>query len=171
MNFLFVYVGMSTGGIETLILRMTDWLIQNNHNVDILLMKRDGELLKKINKGANIFDLGGGYPELKLLSGYLKNGFSDKYDVIYSFCPVTTWMALLLGEKSKKNPIVFNGVYHTFDYKLFGNSYTRKVFDRGLPDRCKIFMTPVVKAEHERIINRKMDSSMIWPIAIDSSKF
>ncbi len=69
MNFLFTYVSMQTGGIETLILRMTDWLIKKNHSVDILLMFKRGDLLSKINKKANIITLGN-YPELRFLNEY-----------------------------------------------------------------------------------------------------
>ena len=161
---------MYTGGIETLILRMTDWLIKNNHSVDILLLKKEGELLSKINKKANVFGLGN-YPEIKLLKNYLLNKTSSNYDVIYSFSPVTTWMALLLGKKQKKTSVVLNGVYHPFTYKISGDSYTRKLFNYALPDRCKIFMTPVVKDEHEKILKRKIVNPIIWPLSIDSKMF
>ena len=55
MNFLFMYIAMYTGEIETLILRMTDWLIKHDHGFDIILVRKDGELINKINSKANIF--------------------------------------------------------------------------------------------------------------------
>jgi hypothetical protein len=116
-KFLLIYVAMHTGGIETLILRMTDWLIDNNHEVNILLVKNQGMLMKKINEKANIFSLGS-FPEVQFLKNFILKSNKNQYDVIYSFSPLTLWMALLLSQNQKVKPVVLNGVYHLYDFKL-----------------------------------------------------
>jgi hypothetical protein len=161
---------MYTGGIETLILRMSDWLIKNDHNVDLLLMRKGGELLSKIHKDVNIFSLGS-FPEWSFLKMYLKNNIKCQYDVIYSFSPLTTWMSLLIAKKCTNNPVVLNGVYHPYDYRIFADYYQKNVFDKKLPDRCKVFMTPLVKEEHERILGRNIVNPIIWPLPIVTSNF
>lgn len=161
---------MQTGGIETLILRMTDWLVKNEYNVDILLLYKRGELLSKINKKANVISLGS-FPELRLWYNSVNRKYSKNYNVIFSFSPLTTWISIVIAQRMKCQPIVLNGVYHLYDYKLFANNYQRSVFSNILPDRCKIFMTPLVKVEHEGILGRQMNQSLIWPIPIDCSKY
>jgi glycosyltransferase involved in cell wall biosynthesis len=170
MNFLFTYVALHTGGIETLILRMSDWLVKNNHKVDILLIHKKGEVLYKINKKVNVYSLGS-FPEFIFYRKFIKNKIKNDYDVIYSFSPLTTWMSLILRARSNNNTTVLNGVYHLYDYKVCANLYQRKVFDQKLPDCCKIFMTPAVKKEHEVIFKRKFENSIIWPLPILISTF
>jgi glycosyltransferase involved in cell wall biosynthesis len=167
-RFLLIYVAMYTGGIETLILRMTDWLIENNNEVDILLVKNQGELLKNININANVISLGG-FPELRFFSHIYKK-VRVEYDVVYSFSPVTIWMALLISQKQIKKPVVLNGVYHLYDLQIFGDPYTKKLFDSILPDWCKVFMTPYVRLEHEKIFNRQFLNPIIWPLPININK-
>jgi glycosyltransferase involved in cell wall biosynthesis len=164
-KFLLIYVAMHTGGIETLILRMTDWLIDNNHEVNILLVKNQGMLMKKINEKANIFSLGS-FPEVQFLKNFILKSNKNQYDVIYSFSPLTLWMALLLSQNQKVKPVVLNGVYHLYDFKLFADPYNKQLFDSILPDRFKIFMTPIIKMEHEKILNRKIQNPIIWPLPI-----
>lgn len=164
-RFLLVYIAMYTGGIETLILRMTDWLIENGHEVDILLVKNKGELLTNINSKAKVISLGV-FPELNFFLNFIFTIKNTNYDFIYSLSPVTIWMALLIGQKQRVKPIVLNGVYHLYDFKLFGNHYTKTLFDLILPDICKVFMTPYVKIEHEKILKRSIVNSFIWPLPI-----
>ena len=170
MNFLFTYVAMYTGGIETLILRMSEWLINNDHKVDLLLIRNEGELLPKINPDVNVISFGE-FTEINFVKFCNNKSKSKNYDVIYSFSPLTTWMSLLLRSKMRPYPIVLNGVYHLYDYKLFGDKYTQYIFNKILPDRCKIFMTQTVREEHEIIFKRKFANSVIWPLPINISKF
>lgn len=164
-RFLLVYIAMYTGGIETLILRMSDWLIENGHEVDILLVKNEGELLNVLNKKIKISYLGS-FSELVFVNKYLFSKNRNEYDVIYSLSPVTIWMALVIGQMQAIKPVIINGVYHLYDFKIFGNTYTRRLFDSVLPDACKLFMTPYVKNEHEKILNRNIENPIIWPLPI-----
>ncbi len=161
---------MHTGGIETLILRFSDWLIKNGYTVDLLLFKKEGDLLEKLNNEINIFQLGF-YYEINFLIKYIFKKLPTDYDVIFSFSPLTTWMALLLRQVSKKNTVVFNGIYHLYDYEIFASSYQRRIFDSYLPDQSKLFMTISVKKEHERIIKRNINGSYIFPLPINTKKF
>ncbi len=161
---------MHTGGIETLILRFSDWLIKNGYSVDVLLIKQEGELLGKLNNDINIFQLGY-YYEFNFLTKYICNKLPIDVDVIFSFSPITTWMALLMRQVSKKETVVFNGIYHLFDYQIFASKFQRRVFNSHLPDQFKLFMTISVKEEHERIIKRDISGSYIFPLPIDITKF
>jgi glycosyltransferase involved in cell wall biosynthesis len=168
-KFLFVYVSLETGGIETLILRISEWLIQNDHSVEILLLQKSGELIPKLNKSIKVSFLGD-FWELKFISQYWFKAMSCDFDLIYSFSPKTTWISLLIKNKLKLGTQVLNGVYHPQDYKVFANWYERKIFNKYLPDRNKIFMTQGVKLEHEQMFKRKFEDATIWPLPIDLKK-
>ncbi len=168
MNFLFLYNALYTGGIETLILRMSDWLIKEGHSVDLILQKAEGELLADINPKVNLITLGK-HPSLDFIKKYYTNKFKRNYDVIYSFSPSTTWMGLLINNKN--SAIVLNGVYHLYDYLLFADKYKRWIFDKKLPDVNKVFMTPKVHETHEYILKRKIINPIIWPLPIDTKKY
>lgn len=169
MKFLFTYYTMNTGGIETLILRLSDWLIDHGHEVDLLLIKKEGELLDKIHPKVNIFTLKR-YAEIHFLKNVFNKTYPNDYDVIYSFSPVTLWMAALLKAKLNQKSVLFNGIYHFQDFKLFGDKFNTKLFLDRLPDECKIFMTPPTRLEHEVFFNRTFNNSYIWPLAINIPK-
>ncbi len=168
-SILLLYCAMNTGGIETLILRMSNWLVNNNYSVELLLLKKEGSLLKDLHPNVKVSALGK-YPELKFSFYYYFCKSGIKPAVIFSFSPLTTWMSVFLYKKFKSKPVVVNGIYHLYDYKLFADKYQLSVFDSTVPDNCKIFMTPAVKEEHEKILGRNLDNSMIWPLPIDTSK-
>ena len=161
---------MHPGGIETLILRMSDWLIKNGHTVDLVLYNKKGDLLSKININVKINILGR-FPEWSFIKKYLANEFSTDYDVIYSFIPPTSWMALLIAKKCINNPIILHGVYHIYDFKIFADGFHRRVFNEKIPDNCKAFMSQRVKEEHEKILGRSIINPIIWPLPIITSKF
>jgi len=161
---------MYTGGIETLILRMTNWLVNTGNKVDLLLQTQEGELLQNLNPNINLIILGKN-PDVKFLYKYYNNEIRKDYNVIYSYSPSKTWMAMLIGEKCFVYPLILNGVYHMYDYTYFANFYHRYIFNKVLPDSNKVFMTPKVQTEHEKIFNRKIHNPFIWPLPIDSTNF
>ena len=152
---------MHTGGIETLILRLTNWLIENNHQVDLALVKAEGVLLEKLNTKVNVIQLPKFAPfSIKVIYKRL----DVKYDFIYSLSPRTVWLGLLMSFQCKCQAAF--GVYHINDYDRYSDAYNRFLFDNKVNDTCKFFMTPAIAKYHEKLFGRNLADSYIFPIPL-----
>lgn len=83
MKLLFVLASLDTGGAERVTLNLIDGLIDEGCQCDLLLIRREGELLKYVNPDSNIFS-----PVTNRKLGavsYVRSVLDNKgYDLVYS---------------------------------------------------------------------------------------
>lgn len=161
---------MYTGGIETLIVRMSNWLIENDNKVELLLIRGEGDLLPVLHPEVKLHFLGN-HPYSNFIKSNYTSKFANDYSVIYAFSPNCVWMAMMIANNCSTLPILLNGIYHPYDYKYYANWYEKYIFKWVLPDENKVFMTSQIKKEHDKIINREIINPIIWPLAIDATNY
>lgn len=166
MKFLFTYISMHTGGIETLIFRMSEWLLKNNHSVEILFLSKSGKLLDILNEKIVCHELGM-LPEVNFSIDCLSGYYKKDWDVVFCFSPKLLWLSVLIVQQNK-NAVLLNGVYHLYDYQNMSDTMGRNLFKNYISSESKLFMNPLVQKSHENIFGTKFQNSKIWPLPIDA---
>jgi glycosyltransferase involved in cell wall biosynthesis len=179
MKILLVFTKLNEGGIETLIVRMANWLVCHEHNVTVLLQE-EGTLCKLLDQRVDIQILNKRLGRLlfDLKKQNLRFLDKKKYDYIYSYGPTACYLASFLykyGFNSVK-PKFINGIYHPYQFALQGRfkSLDRMHMDlykNYINDHSKIFMSEVVRAGNESLLGCKYPESYIWPLSIDDSLY
>lgn len=179
-HFLLVYGHMRTGGIETLIVRMANWLVSSGNKVTILLQE-SGELLELLDKKIDI-EILDSKKNLFYLPFFGKNCLQDyqnkDIDIIYSFGPEACYFASFVFKYgfSEKRPIFINGIYHPSEFALDGgisalDKFRIDLYNDYVSDAAKIFMSEEVRSGNERILGTQIPKSLIWPLPIDDTRF
>ena len=173
-----IYDHLETGGIETLILRATPWLIDNGYEVNLLLKKK-GNLFQKLDPRVKVKIYSWRYIFL-FHPFFAKFLFSDKFyndfDKVYTFRPEGLWIASVLT-KVKKRPLqVFNCVYHPSEFFYHGKNhyethYYPKIILNGFPKENLAFMNLPCKVSHEDYFNILLPQSPILPLAVDTTHY
>lgn len=176
-NILFIYDKFNTGGIETLILRMSEWLIKNNFNVTII-MKRGGEITKQLNKNIKMIELNKSYSYLYfpllpqiILSKYHLN----KIDYIMSFHPKSNWIASNIIKSLNLKCKYISGIYHPKAYYSDGMHLSEKIVFKLLLKKndthSLLFMNEDSKKLHEKNLQISFKESSIWPLPVSKKMF
>jgi glycosyltransferase involved in cell wall biosynthesis len=180
LNYLLVYEHMRTGGIETLIVRMANWLIGEGHHVDLILVE-PGELTEMLDSRVQVHVLGKkGYCRLLLTQSHpMVRQLDDKdIDVMYSYGPGACYLAACVYKVGFKDikPKFLNGIYHPNEFSLCGKpcSLDRMyvdMYNHYVDNRSKLFMSEQVREGNEPILGMTVPESQIWPLPIDGSQF
>lgn len=174
---LFITNSLNIGGVETLLLRMSNWLVNNDYEVKILSQKK-GNLIDKFDSRVNI-RIAPFYFRLLFIPVFakqiLKNSFFKEIEIIYTFRPRTFWVGSIIARSLNNSIKLYTGVYHPREYWLngvndFRSKYYSELFNNYLDDQNKIFMSKVVKVSHESFFNRTYTKSNILPLAIESKE-
>lgn len=117
MNFLFIaYQLGQVGGIETLISRMSNWLIMRNHKVTLLTDHiKDCKVL--FNKNLKIIDLGNNFADLCCYNRACSTWMNlkiDRPDTIKAFDLTSSWIASVLSSIIDPKPKVIFGDYYPY---------------------------------------------------------
>lgn len=179
MRFLLIYDNLRTGGIETLIIRMSNWLVENNHEVNILLKNKNiNETLlnDKINisyyKNRTIFIY---LPNLnKIYLGI--NAIFKNTNIILAFDAPSYWIASLIQKNCVNNkPLLFLHICHPLDFTpFFYSKFQAKQFNKllnSLNDESLIFMNAATKEAFTNRLGREFYNSAIHPLAVDEKKY
>jgi len=176
---LFIYRGLPTGGIETLILRKSKWLINNNYKVYLLVSQIGNmhDLLKK--EGVNlIIDNNVLYQPNEIyfsqfISMYNRiiNEVLDLNDikVIGCFEPIDCFYGLILSKML--NTKFITGVFHplaycsNFDLSKFESA--RNLIHLLDENKCIHFMNEDVIKSHEDFYKLKIKNRAILSLAIN----
>jgi glycosyltransferase involved in cell wall biosynthesis len=179
-HFLLVYMHLRTGGIETLIVRMANWLILKGYSVTVLL-KEPGELLNLLNPNITV-DILDSKNEF-FFSSCIKKKYLPQYhdkdiDYIYSYGPQACYLASFIYKYSfaKKKPIFINGIYHPHEFALEGgisflDRFHIELYNKYIAGGSKFFMSQEVRKGNEPILGEQVPDSIIWPLPIDDSQF
>ena len=175
---LFITNSLQVGGVETLLVRMSNWLVDNGYEIKILSQK-GGQLQNKFDSRieVKIYPLGFRLLFIPLFARVItKNKFFKDIQIIYSFRPRTFWISKIIKQFLSTDVKIFTGVYHPREYWLDGvNDYTTRfysdLFNNFFDDRGKLFMSSIVKTTHESFFKKKYTGANILPLAIDAMEF
>lgn len=171
-NVLFVYDYLYTGGIETLILRMSKWLVSEGYTVSIILRKK-GEIADLLDSKVEVIELGKSYRYLYLpfISRKVsKNNDFKKFDYIMSFHPRSNWIASNLIDNLNLKCKYITGVYHPRAYFNKDLHLSEKICYKYLlnnqENKSILFMNDDTKKHHSENLNSDFESSPIWPLPV-----
>lgn len=174
-TFLMIYSILQTGGIETLIVRMANWLVGNGHKVKLLL-NRKSDLDHLLDGRIQVKYYGYKYhlfhePFLnRILVG---NSFFSGIDVIYTFQAETCWLAGLIHKNLKNKPVFLTGVYSfgSFSPPEKSNNpfeiFFQKMIREMLPMSSILFMNTACLRDVEKNQQIKFDQARIFPLPVN----
>ena len=175
MKFVFVYERFIIGGIETLIVRMHNWLNDNGHEAKVVLGE-GGELVSSL-PSENTLILGSSRFHALSLAMPLKKrerDFIKNADFVMAFSRPSLMVGITLMSRIKGSKILC-GVFSpwTFLYNKFPNNnklnssfFNSNIFNYKIPDSNKIFMSLYIRNIHEDNFSRSMYDSIPWPLPI-----
>jgi glycosyltransferase involved in cell wall biosynthesis len=180
----FCYLGM--GGTETLMIRMSRWLLAHGHRVTVLTPE-DSSMRTAFPSGvefaidrwryrAALF--GGFRPAQDLFQSTLRG---EPVDVFHCFSPDALWIAAALVNIQPKPSRCVAGVYVPRGYvigprvfacpTLASFAYPAEVlFQKHLPQQSRFYMNEAVKQALERL-NPSPVPGVIWPLPVDGTPY
>ena len=180
MHYLFIYSSPGLlGGIETLIVRMSRWLINRGNQVTLLVRKIDG-WMNLIPKEVSVFPLDARYSSLYYYfhAGRIARdcGISPP-DVIKSFDIQSSWIACQLAALFANGCKVIAGDYNPFVFRDFSTAawpvwerqslYFRNYF-QYIPLSARIFCSQDQLDELQCIYQQ---TGNLWALPIDANEF
>lgn len=177
MNFLLVYRNLSLGGIETLIVRMARWLVENGHSVRVVLSAPDvlDELLPPEVGVCYLERPVEQYSRINRVREELSGRLGDAPDVVYSFCYRTALLAefIVAGSGWKERPRILTGVYHPHDVLLTGAGrktwvypFVRHLYQRVVGVRNTLFMNEYCRRSNGEDLGVDFTESGIFPLPV-----
>ena len=170
---LFIYDYLYTGGIETLILRMANWLVDEGYELSIVLRKK-GEIAEHFDSKVNVIELGKIYRLLYLplfSEKVLKKYNLQEFNYIMSFHPRSNWIAANLIDNLKLKAKYITGVYHPRAYFNNDLHLSEKICYKYLfshqNSNAILFMNDETKLHHQINLNSKFIDSTIWPLPVE----
>ena len=168
------------GGIETLMARMSRWLVRNGHEVTFLI-RSNRAWADIIDKKVNCVALGDRYRELHYFyhaEKMVKSLNISRPDVIKSFDITSSWVACqlstIMGSKCKViagsyNPKEFSRDYPKNVLKQHNLKMLRlKSYLEAIPAEGKLFCGIDVI---EDLMDIHGEKGVLWPIPIDEREF
>ena len=175
MNYVFTTTRLIMGGIETLIMRMSDWLIDNGHNVTIV-SSEGGSQVEKISPQVQVYTVGSvrfnlacyPVPLSFLYSDDLIKSFRDA-DVVMSFTEPGCMFSYHMCRSSKSQAKVVSGV---FEPSMFLGSYEYfdSIFWHTIHNKNKFYMNQVI-VDINKEQGKFTDGVKVWPLPINVKKF
>lgn len=186
MRFCFIFRYLGMGGTETLMIRMSRWLIEHGHQVTVLSpesgsiqdsfpAETDWVISARLYNGA----LNKGRKQLQNL--YEAISAVGDVDVLYCFSNDALWIAAGLINVSPRPMRCLAGVYVQRGYAIGPRvqgipwlaSLTfpaERLFQQHLPPTCRLYMNDAVKEYLERV-NQVEVPGIIWPLPVDGAKY
>jgi glycosyltransferase involved in cell wall biosynthesis len=181
VNFLFIYPSPGIlGGVETLIARMSRWLVSHGHQVSVVVQRGDN-WLGLLPKEVRSVVLGDRFPELYYYyhaKRFWKSAGLPRPDVIKSFHFGSSWIACQLGAIIGGNCKVIAGMYEPAVFKWYCAPDSLKPWSNGtlllknylnsIPPNARLFCGIDQIEELDEIHGQK---GILWPIPIDTTEF
>ena len=180
MHVLLINHSLYTGGVETLIVRMANWLVRNGHGCSILLRDTfDGDLVPMLDPKVNLRVVANQWDLLVipwLGMRVWKSWNLPKPDFIYTMEQNWSPMGLIVQDLfGARATTVATGAYHlnqfAYEYvpKKWGKLalFTQDVYNRYYSDFQKIFMSEETRLGHEVFFDRKIPDGWVWPLPIE----
>ena len=180
MEILLINHSLYTGGVETLMVRMANWLVRNGHGCTILL--RDsfaGDLTTVLDPKVNLRVVANQWDLLAVPGiGLLLWNHWDlpKPDAIYTLEQNWSTIGLLVRDLFPQSPpTVATGAYHLNQFAYEGTPlkwgrmelFGQQIYDRRYLDSQKFFMSEETRIGHERFFKRGLTNGWVWPLPIE----
>jgi glycosyltransferase involved in cell wall biosynthesis len=180
MEVLLINHSLYTGGVETLMVRMANWLVRNGHGCGILLRDTfEGDLTPMLDPRVALRVVGNQWDLLAvpLVRGFLWKSWNlPKPDCIYTLEQNWIVVAMLVRDLFADNPpTVATGAYHLnqFAYEYVPKKWgalallRQEIYDKHYLDAQKFFMSEETREGHERFFKRPIPDGWVWPLPID----
>lgn len=171
MNFVFTTCRLVMGGNETLILRMSEWLLSEGHSVTVIAAQ-GGYLADKMPKGCNVivvgsFRFGAAVIPFFNYDDDIKEIFKQA-DVVMSFSGGGCMFAYHLYKRfSPKSAKLISGVFHP-NTGVSEVSYFNSIFWNAVFNENKFYMNKAISEEHAQK-GYDTENTKLWtlPVIID----
>ena len=150
------------GGNETLVIRMSEWLIAQGHWVTIVTAQ-GGFLADKLPRGCRNYIIGSTDFGAAVIPGWpfskdVKRCFRDA-DVVMSFSSGGCMFSYHLMRSTASNSKLIAGVFHPNTGVTKGKKhYFDWVFQDGVYDQNKVYMNAAIREIHEAEVGRAFDN-------------
>lgn len=175
-TFLLIYSQLKTGGVETLIVRMSDWLVKNDYKVKLLLIK-PSELDHLLDHKIEVKYFKELYFMLfePLVNKIVVNSsFFKDIDVIYSFESSTCLLASLIHKNLSYKPAFLTGVYQPNEYYSSEKKTVKylpgimqKMMLKMIPRNSVLFMNENNKKSVERNLKVNYNEDQFFPLPVN----
>jgi glycosyltransferase involved in cell wall biosynthesis len=175
---LMIYDHLHIGGIETLIIRSSIWLLENGYKVKLILRDR-GDLFDTLDPRVQVRTYHHLY-ELLYTPLFARmifcSDFFSKIDIVYTFRPEGLWIASVLAKVRKVKLKVFNCVYHPHEFFIRGvghyeTTFFSKVLMSAFPKKNLAFMNQPCKLAHEVFFDTVFRDSFLFPLPVSNNAF
>jgi glycosyltransferase involved in cell wall biosynthesis len=169
---LLVYDRMGLGGIETMIVRIANWCIDNNIQVN-LIVKKNNDIAKLLSHRVNIIVLSKYYSYLYIpyiAKKTLNQHSLQDSDIAMSFNPKSNWMLSNILQSLSIQCLHITGIYHPRSYIRSGLHLSEKIIGKKLLQKNQnniIFMNDECKQSHSKYLNIDFNTSKIIPIPVN----
>lgn len=172
MKYLFVYEHLKQGGIETLIIRMSKWLVENNHDV-ILYLEKGGALVELLDKRVRLLIKDKQFCYIFNSRVIFEEIGITSLDCIYTFGPQSCLIGGIIYSSLSNREMVnfFSGIYHPHEFNIRGHFTFKNIchshfFKEYLNSGTHVFMSREVKSGIEKTIDFSFNNGLIWPLPI-----
>jgi len=180
MRFLFLYRHLNVlGGLETLIARMSAWLLEHGHEVT-LIVEASGLEKRLMPKGLQLIEVGTGWDRLCYRSSAAKAWKlldQPAPDVIKSFEAECSWIATILSAVIGSRPRVMIGDYgpgFVPDRKVRFRNLLYRILVRNVadnvPKQSRLFYSREQLEEFRSAYGSSQEGN-IWILPVDDRKF
>jgi len=173
MKILLVYGALGLGGIETMIVRMVDWLTKNGVKITFLQHEtKRGDLDADLPDSVEKIKIKDPFSVRSLKKALARTGMSRlDFDAVLVFEPFSLCVTSFLARHLSSETRLAVGVYHPKAYFLFRRvpwfmKRAGTIFDRNVDDKSKYFMNDRVRESHESYFGRSFTQSRIIPIPL-----
>lgn len=183
MHYLFIhaYYGPDTpGGIETLIGRMSKWLVKRGHRVTLLTATAD-KWLYVLPKEVQCFQLKEKFREFfypfHAARLWKRLGITD-VNVIKTFDLPTSWVGSIISGLGRKPAKVIAGIYnpYVFNYKQGGQVLMNgwplylKNYLKNIPGDARVFCD-AEELRDLKLMHGNQEKAVFWPLPVDGERF
>jgi glycosyltransferase involved in cell wall biosynthesis len=180
MQILLINHSLYTGGVETLMVRMANWLVRNGHACSILLRDAfEGDLRPMLEPQVEVRSVGNQWDLLALpgVNQIVWNSWNlPQPDIIYTMEQNWAGVGLLVRDLfTNPTPSVATGAYHInqFAYegvpKKWGRLalFNQEIYNHHYLDCQKCFMSEETRIGHEGFFSRQIGAGWVWPLPIE----
>lgn len=166
---LFVYSHLRHGGIETLILRLANFVAGNGRTTALCAVA--GELADQIDDRVDLLPSTNRPDAVRQAVVWI--GRSAEPVTMVSFDPISAALGLAIeARNASRVPLLhLSGVYHPRTYVMTGERRDRVLLNRlvakAVGDPLIFYMNAECRAEHERRWRTALETSRIIPLSID----
>ena len=181
-HLLFIDEHLVTGGIATLIARVSRLLLADGWRITLLTRKTAKDIRGIFPAELTVHELGDRFKWLFFPEGaasIARRLDLENVTLIYATGVLAAWLGSVFSSRVRRHPGLVCGVYTPWEFCYprprrfadFGTYLRCAHFDRDIPDGSKVFMSEVVRRHHERSFGRSLAAAPISVLPLDARMF